>query len=62
MQPWGIRIHYYGMFGGIEVYPKARVKFEKTGDTSRIFLLINGTGGKWKSIYGVEVAKMDVTE
>lgn len=55
-------IHYHGMYGGIEVYPKARVNIGKNGRYFTDFLLINGRVGKLVIDYGVEVGENGVTE
>ncbi|PWB52854.1 MAG: FeS assembly protein SufBD [Candidatus Methanoperedenaceae archaeon] len=55
-------IHYHGIYGGIEVYPKARIIIGKNGRYFTDFLLINGLVGKLMIDYGVEVGENGVAE
>ncbi len=54
--------HYHGLYGGIEVIPKAMVKIAKNGRYSTDFTLITGRVGKLGIDYSVEVGENAVTE
>ncbi|CAG0982166.1 hypothetical protein METP3_02147 [Methanosarcinales archaeon] len=55
-------VHYHGIYGGIEVYPKAVVKIGKNGKYFTDFLLINGRVGKLEIDYTVKAGENSVTE
>jgi len=54
--------HYHGLYGGIEVIPKAVVKIAKNGRYFTDFTLITGRVGKLGIDYSVEVGENAVTE
>ena len=54
--------HYHGLYGGIEVIPKAMVKIAKNGRYFTDFTLITGRVGKLGIDYSVEVGENAVTE
>jgi Fe-S cluster assembly scaffold protein SufB len=54
--------HYHGLYGGIEVIPKAFVKIAKNGRYFTDFTLITGRVGKLGIDYSVEVGENAVTE
>ncbi len=55
-------VHYHGIYGGIEVYPKAVVKIGKNGKYFTDFLLVSGRVGKLEIDYSVKVGENAVTE
>ena len=55
-------VHYHGIYGGIEVNPKAVVNIGKNGKYFTDFLLIHGRVGKLKIDYSVKVGENAVTE
>ena len=55
-------VHYHGIYGGIEVNPKAVVSIGKNGKYFTDFLLIHGRVGKLKIDYSVKVGENAVTE
>jgi len=55
-------VHYHGIYGGIEVNPKAVVKVGKNGKYIADFLLTNGLAGKLDIDYSVKVGENAVTE
>ena len=55
-------VHYHGIYGGIEVYPKAVVKIEKNGKYFTDFLLVSGRVGKLEIDYSVKMGENAVTE
>ena len=55
-------VHYHGIYGGIEVYPKAVVKIGKKGKYFTDFLLVNGRVGTLEIDYSVKVGENAVTE
>jgi Fe-S cluster assembly scaffold protein SufB len=55
-------VHYHGIYGGIEVNPKAVVKVGKNGKYIADFLLTNGLVGKLDIDYSVKVGENAVTE
>ncbi len=54
--------HYHGLYGGIEVIPKAIVKIAKNGRYFTDFTLITGRVGKLGIDYSVEAGENAVTE
>jgi uncharacterized protein len=54
--------HYHGLYGGIEVIPKAVVKIAKNGRYFTEFTLITGRVGKLGIDYSVEAGENAVTE
>jgi hypothetical protein len=54
--------HYHGLYGGIEVIPKAIVKIAKNGRYFTDFTLITGRVGKLGIDYSVEAEENAVTE
>jgi len=54
--------HYHGLYGGIEVIPKAIVKIAKNGRYFTDFTLITGRVGKLGIDYSVEAGENTVTE
>ncbi len=54
--------HYHGLYGGIEVIPKAVVKIAKNGRFFTDFTLITGRVGKLGIDYSVEAGENAVTE
>ena len=54
--------HYHGLYGGIEVIPKAVVKIAKNGRYFTDFTLITGRVGKLGIDYSVEAGENAVTE
>jgi len=54
--------HYHGLYGGIEVIPKAVVKIAKNGRYFTDFTLITGRVGKLRIDYSVEAGENAVTE
>ena len=54
--------HYHGLYGGIEVIPKAVVKIAKNGRYFTDFTLITGRVGKLCIDYSVEAGENAVTE
>lgn len=55
-------VHFHGIYGGIEVYPKAVVKIGKNGKYFTDFLLVSGRVGKLEIDYSVKVGENAVTE
>ena len=54
--------HYHGLYGGIEVIPKAIVKIAKNGRYFTDFTLITGRVGKLSIDYSVDAGENAVTE
>ena len=54
--------HYHGLYGGIEVIPKAIVKIAKNGRYFTDFTLVTGRVGKLGIDYSVEAGENAVTE
>lgn len=54
--------HYHGLYGGIEVIPKAIVKIARNGRYFTDFTLITGRVGKLRIDYSVEAGENAVTE
>lgn len=54
--------HYHGLYGGIEVVPKAEVKVGKGGRYFADFTLTSGRVGRLDMDYSVEVGENAVTE
>jgi Fe-S cluster assembly scaffold protein SufB len=54
--------HYHGLYGGIEVVPKAVVKVRKNGKYFTDFNLTHGRVGKLEIDYSVEAGENAVTE
>lgn len=54
--------HYHGLYGGIEVVPKANVRVGKNGRYSTDFTLTSGRVGKLAIDYSVEAGENAVTE
>lgn len=55
-------VHYHGIYGGIEVNPKAVVNIGKNGKYFSDFLLIHGRVGKLDMDYSVKTGENAVTE
>ena len=55
-------VHFHGIYGGIEVYPKAVVKIGKNGKYFTDFLLVSGRVGKLEIDYSVKMGENAVTE
>jgi Fe-S cluster assembly scaffold protein SufB len=55
-------VHYHGIYGGIEVNPKAVVNIGKNGKFFTDFLLIRGRVGKLEIDYSVKAGENAVTE
>ena len=54
--------HYHGLYGGIEVIPKAMVKIAKNGRYFTDFTLITGRVGKLRIDYSVEAGENAIAE
>ncbi len=54
--------HYHGLYGGIEVIPKAMVKIAKNGRYFTDFTLITGRVGKLSIDYSVEAGENAIAE
>ena len=55
-------VHYHGIYGGIEVIPKAKVNIGKNGKYFTDFMLINGRVGKLDIDYSIKAGENSVAE
>lgn len=55
-------VHYHGIYGGIEVYPEAKINIAKNGRYFADFTLIKGRVGKLRIDYLVNADENAVTE